>query len=112
MLSTPWSTQGAEVQVQEDSREPQWPFPGVHVPSKISCIRQYQHNHCGAHSQKINKEFRKEFETLMAEFPIFFRTNEEIWRDTLREVTDFMEKEKDRRRPREKNDLGYGLMIS
>jgi len=61
-----------------------------------------------------HEKIRKEFETLMTEFPMFFKSYEEKWRDNLQEFTKFMEKEHRRpgRAKEEENRLAIWLRNS
>ena len=85
------------------------------LPKQKTPLWQWLHDQKKNYKNKVhimqNEDIRKEFETLMAEFPKFFRSNEEIWRDYLREVTEFMQKEKRRPNKRKEGEKQLGTWL-
>jgi len=58
-----------------------------------------------------NEDIRKQFENLMAKFPTFFRTNEEVWKNNLRETIKFLEKHKRRPNVRKQEERYLGRWL-
>ena len=83
------------------------------MPSNKTPLGGWLHNQKKHYKAKTyimkNEEIRKEFETLIAEFPLFFRSNEEIWRDNLRATIQFIQKEKRRPTAKKEKQLGKWL---